>query len=104
MLKLLRIKAYIKTRIRIINCLLSFHIDHDELLEKYKAIWTKNEDLEKIECFTSLITRYGDRVYNNFCGLIVPKYGVECKYFIIICIDYLLVNKSKYCIFRQLCL
>ena len=33
-----------------------FGIDDEILLEKYKAIWTKNEDLRNnwIKCFTSL--------------------------------------------------
>ena len=34
-------------------------VDNDKLLEKYKTIWTKLEDLKKkkcgIECFTSLL-------------------------------------------------
>ena len=29
--------------------LMSFHIDDKELLEKYKAIWTKIEDFKNIE-------------------------------------------------------
>ena len=28
---------------------MSFHIDDERLLEKYKAIWTKIEDLKNIE-------------------------------------------------------
>ena len=31
------------------NKLMSFRIDDAKLLEKYKAIWTKIEDLKKIE-------------------------------------------------------
>ena len=31
------------------NNLMSFCIDDEKLLEKYKAIWTKTEDLENIE-------------------------------------------------------
>ena len=33
-----------------------FRIDHKKLLGKYKAIWTKVEDLEiyRIKCYTSL--------------------------------------------------
>ena len=39
-----------------INELISFHIDDEKLSEKYKAIWTKIEDLKKypIKRFTSL--------------------------------------------------
>ena len=38
------------------NKLMSCRIDDEKLLEKYKAIWTKIEDLKKklIKCFTSL--------------------------------------------------
>ena len=32
-----------------INKLMSFRIDNEKLLEKYKAIWTKIEDLKNIE-------------------------------------------------------
>ena len=28
---------------------MSYHIDNDKLLEKYKTIWTKIEDLSNIE-------------------------------------------------------
>ena len=31
------------------NKLLTFHIDDEKVLEKYKAIWTKIEDLKNIE-------------------------------------------------------
>ena len=31
------------------NKLMSFHMDEDKLLEKYKSIWTKIEDLSNIE-------------------------------------------------------
>ena len=35
---------------------MSFHINDEKLLQKYKAIWTKIEDLKNIElkCFNSL--------------------------------------------------
>ena len=38
------------------NKLMSFRIDDQKLLKKYKAIWTKIEDFKKywIKCFTSL--------------------------------------------------
>ena len=38
------------------NKLMSFRIDNEKVLEKYKAIWTKIEDLKNIElkCFKSL--------------------------------------------------
>ena len=39
--------------------LMSFRIYHEKLLEKYKAIWTKIEDLKNIEL--SSLPVYGDR-------------------------------------------
>ena len=38
------------------NNLMSFGIDDEKLLEKYKTIWTKIENLKKcwIKCFSSL--------------------------------------------------
>ena len=41
------------------NKLASFHIDDKKLLEKYKAIWTKIEDLKNIEL--SALPVYDDR-------------------------------------------
>ena len=71
-----------------INKLMSFHIDYGELLEKYKAIWTKIEDLKNIK-LTALpvygnryiktkIRTYNDEVYTNFRGLNVPEGDMEC--------------------------
>ena len=37
------------------NKLMSFHMDEDKLLEKYKSIWTKIEDLNNIELNSSSI-------------------------------------------------
>ena len=37
---------------------MSYHIDNDKLLEKYKTIWTKIEDLNDIELIAL-------PVYNN---------------------------------------
>ena len=41
------------------NELMSFRIDDEKLLEKYKAIWTKIEDLKNIEL--NALTVYDDR-------------------------------------------
>ena len=41
------------------NNLMSFCIDDEKLLEKYKAIWTKTEDLENIEL--NALPVYDDR-------------------------------------------
>ena len=59
------------------NKLMSFRIDDEKLLEKYKAIWT--EDLNNIElnvlsvyddrCIKTKIRTYGDKVCTNFRGL-----------------------------------
>ena len=38
---------------------MSFHIDHDTLMEKYKPIWTKIEDLKDIEL--NALPLYDDR-------------------------------------------
>ena len=63
------------------NKLTIFHIDDHKLLENYKTIWTKIEDLKK--------------VYTNFCGLNVPEHGVECESFTIISTNSLLVYENK---------
>ena len=62
--------------------LMSFHIDNEKLLEKYKAIWTKIKDLKKIKLnalpvyddryIKTKIRTYGDKVYLNLRGLSVP--------------------------------
>ena len=54
----------------------SFCIDHEKLLEKYKAIWTKIEDLKNIKLNAlpvyddryrkTKIRMYGDKAYTNF--------------------------------------
>ena len=41
------------------NKLMSFHIDDEKLLEKYKVIWTKIEDLKNIEL--NALPVYDDR-------------------------------------------
>ena len=38
---------------------MSFHIVDEKLLEKYKAIWTKIEDLKNVEL--NALPVYGDR-------------------------------------------
>ena len=61
------------------NKLISFLVDDERLLEKYKAIWAKIEDLQNIQLnvlpvydkrYIKTKTRtYGDKVYANFWGL-----------------------------------
>ena len=58
---------------------MSFRIDDEKLLEKYKTVWTKIEDLKNIELnalpfsderyIKTKIRGYSCRVYTNFCGL-----------------------------------
>ena len=45
------------------NKLMSFCIDNEKLLEKYKAIWTKIEDLKNIEL--SALRVYDDSYENK---------------------------------------
>ena len=102
------------------------HIDHDNLLEKYKTTSTMTEDLKNIELnvlpiyddryIKTKIKTYGHKVYTDFHGLNVPEHGVECESFIIISTDSLFVYEKKYylqlylencacaTIFRKLCL
>ena len=88
------------------NKLIPFPIDDEKLLEKYKAIWTKIEDLKNIELNVLPVyddryiktkkRTYGNNVYTNFCGLSVPEDHIECESFTVISIDSLLVYKNKY--------
>ena len=65
------------------NKLMSFHIDDKKLLEKYKAVQAKIEDLKNFELNASpvyddryiktKIKTYGDKVYTNFIYLNVPE-------------------------------
>ena len=74
-----------------------FCIDDEKLLEKYKAIWTKIEDLKNIELdgFPFYDDRYvktkirtdGDKVYTNCGGLNVPEDDIECESITVISID-----------------
>ena len=88
------------------NKSMSFHRDDEKLLEKYKAIWTKIEDLKNIELnalpvyddryIKTKIRTYGDKVYTNFRGLNVPEDDIECESFTVISIDSLIVYDEKY--------
>ena len=84
--------------------LMPFLVDNNKLLEKYKTIWTKIEDLKNIELnalpiyddryIIIKIRTYGHKVYTNFCSLDVPEDGLECECFRIISIDsYLFMKK-----------
>ena len=88
------------------NKLMSFRIDDEKLLEKYKAIWCKIEDLKNIKLNTlavyddkyikTKIRTFVDKVCTNFRGLKVPEDDIECRYFIVIFIGFLLVYENKY--------
>ena len=67
---------------------MSFRIDDERLLEKYKDIWTKIEDLKNIKL--NVVPVYDDRYMKNkirtyvhkvfaiFHGLNVPEDDIEC--------------------------
>ena len=97
------------------NKLMSFCIDDEKLLEKYKATWTNTEDLKNIKLnalpvyddryIKTKIRTYGDKFYSNFRGLNVPEDDKACESFTVISINSLLVYDKKILsasIFRQL--
>ena len=83
------------------NKLMSFRMDDEKLLEKYKAIWTKVENFKNIELNALPVyddryiktkkRTYDDNVYTNFRGLNVLKDDIECESFTVISIGSLLV-------------
>ena len=85
---------------------MSFRVDDEKLLEKYKAISTKIEDLKNIKLnalkvydarhIKTKIRTHGDKIYNNFCDLNVPEDDIECESFTVISIDSLLAYDKKY--------
>ena len=84
-----------------INKLMSSRIKDEKLLEKYKAVWTKVEDLENIELnalsvyddryIKTKIRTYDDNLYTNFPGLNMPEDDIQCDCFTVISIDFLVV-------------
>ena len=88
------------------NKLMSFRIDDEKLLEKYKTIWTKIEDLKNVKLNTlpvyderyikTKIGTYGNKVYTNFRCLNVPEDDIESECLTVISIDSLLVYENKY--------
>ena len=66
---------------------MSLCIDHEKLLQKYKAIWTKIKSSKNIELNDLLvyddryiktkIRSYSDKDYTNFRGLNVPGDDIE---------------------------
>ena len=85
---------------------MSFRINDEKLLEKYKIIWTKIEDLKNITLNALSVhdDKYiktkrrtnGDKVYINFQGLNVPEDGAECESFTVISLYSLLFYGSKF--------
>ena len=83
---------------------MSFCIDDEKLLEKYKAIWTKIEDFKNIELnplsvsyeryekakiktqWQSRSTSKNIQVCTNFRGLNLPEEDTECESFTVISI------------------
>ena len=88
------------------NKLKSFRIYDKELLEKYKASWTKIEDFKDIELNAQpvyddryikiKIRTYGDNIYTNFSGSNVPEDDIDFESFIVNPIDFLLVYDKEY--------
>ena len=85
---------------------MSFHIDDEKLLEKYKAILTKIEYFKKNELnilpvyddgnIKTKIKTYEDNVYTSFRGLNVLEDDIECESFPVISIDSLLAYENKF--------
>ena len=87
---------------------MSFRIDYEKLLEKYKAIWNKIENLKNIELNTLLVNddryikskirTYGDKFHAKLHGLNVMEEYIECESFPrmwVISIDSLLVYEKN---------
>ena len=89
-----------------INKLMSFRIDDEKLLEKYRAIYIKIEDLKNIRLnalpvydgryIKTKIRTFDDKLYKNFRGLDMPEDDIECESFTVSFIDSLLVYDKKY--------
>ena len=88
------------------NKLMSLRIDDEKLLEKYKTICTKIEDLKNIKLnalpvyddryIKTEIKTLDDKVYTNFSGLCEPEDDKKCESLRVISIDSLLVYDNKY--------
>ena len=87
-----------------ISKLMSLCKDDEDLLQKYKAVWSNNEDLKKLNTLPvygdryikTKIRTYDDKIYANFRSLNVPEDDIECESFTVISIDSLLVYKNHY--------
>ena len=73
------------------NKIISFHINDEKLLVKYKIIWSKIERLKNIELNALSVyddeymknkrRPYTDKVYTNSRRVNVLEYNIECKSF-----------------------
>ena len=66
---------------------MSFCIDNNKLLKKYKAIWTMIKDLKNIKLNALPVyddknikcnIRFGEKVCTNFCDWNISEYSIEC--------------------------
>ena len=99
MLRHLKIKMEVKIKT------VSFSRDDEKLSEKYQAIWNKIEDLKDIElnalpvyddrCIKSKIRTYHHQLHTNIRGLNVSEDVIECDWFTIISISFLLVYENS---------
>ena len=81
------------------NKLISFRIDNEGQLKKYKSIWTKIKDLKKIKLnalrvydgsyIKPKIRTCGGKVYSNFRDLNVPEDYIKWESFTVVSIDFL---------------
>ena len=92
------------------NKFTSFCIDDEKLLEKYKLIWIKLEDLKNIEVnnlpvyhdrfIKTKVKTYSDKVYTKVYtkvySKVYTKAAVECKFFTVISTDFLIAYKINY--------
>ena len=81
-------------------------MDDEKLLEKYKVIWNKIEDIKNIN--VNALPVYDDRyiktkigsfvgkVYTNFRGLNPPQDDIKIQSFIVVSTDSLLACDNKY--------
>ena len=84
---------------------MSFLIDDEKLLETYKTICTKIEELRNIDLnalpvyddryIKTKIRTYADKSYTNFIGLNLPEDNIECECFTVIAIDSFLVYEKN---------
>ena len=85
---------------------MSSSIDDENLLEEYKAIWTKIEDLKNIQLnalpvyddryIKTKIKTYDDQIYISFRGFNMPGDDIESEYFTVIYMDSSHVYDEKY--------